>query len=338
MLKGSMEIFASAPCKAILFGEHYVVYGASALAVPIEPRNRAKFSDSSQPGAALCSSLGNAQIAPDFSFSGETRLSQFAAVAREICGKKTVPSCSVEFLPGVAIKGVGTSSSLGAAFASGLLEIMKKKQSPRKIFLAAQAGDLVAHEGKASGIDARSVAYGKPIIFQRKFLPPKFLARSAKFSLPQGCSLLLIDTFKVKKDNTAAMLAAFALSFGISTLPASTPEEKRKEVRAEFAPILKAAIAAKTPQELGKAMDDNHILLRMRRVSSQGIDSAVSSALSSGAYGAKLTGGGGEGGAAIALCDSARCQKISQEISDATGFACHTLSLASEGAKIDSSA
>jgi mevalonate kinase len=330
-----MEFFASSPCKAILFGEHYVVYGASALAVPIEPRNRVKFSDSGEQGIALRSTLGNARIAPDFSFSGEQSLAAFAAVAKEACGKKQPPSCCAEFLPSWSLKGVGTSSSLGAAFAAGLLSLAGKRASARKIFLASQAGDLVSHEGKASGIDARAVSYGKPMVFQRKFSPPKFSARSAKFSLPSGCSLILIDTFKGRKDSTAAMLANFALSFGINTLPAATPDEKRKEVRAEFAPILKSALAAKSAQELGKAMDDNHILLRMRRVSSQGIDSAVSAALSSGAYGAKLTGGGGVGGAALALCDAARCPQISQAICDATGFACHPLSLSADGAKVD---
>ncbi|MFA6329026.1 MAG: hypothetical protein WCY41_06300 [Candidatus Micrarchaeia archaeon] len=330
-----MEFFASAPCKAILFGEHYVVYGASALAVPIEPRNSVKFSDSSQPGIALHSSLGSARISPDFSFSGEPRLAQFAAVAQEACGKRPLPSCSAEFLPSWSLKGVGTSSSLGAAFAAGLLSLAAKRASARKIFLASQAGDIVAHEGKASGIDARTVAYGKPIIFQRKFSPPKFSVRSAKFSLPSGCSLLLIDTCKGNKGSTAATLAAFARSFGIATLPAATPEEKREEVRAEFAPVLKSALSARTAQELGKAMDGNHVLLRMRRVSSQGIDLAVSSALSAGAYGAKLTGGGGEGGAALALCGTAQAQRISQSVTDATGFACHLVSIAKEGAKTD---
>ena len=330
-----MEFFASAPCKAILFGEHYVVYGASALAVPIEPRNRVKFSDSSSQGIILNSSLGNAQIAPGFSFSGEPRLAAFTAVAREICGKTHMPGCRVEFFPSWGLKGVGTSSSLGAAFAAGLQKLAGKPASARKIFLSAQAGDLIAHEGKASGIDARAVSYGKPIVFQRKFSPPKFSTRSTKFSLPPGCSLILIDTYKEKKDSTAAMLAAFALSFGISTLPAATSDEKRKEVRAEFSPILKSALAAATAHELGKAMDDNHIMLRMRRVSSKGIDSAVSAALSAGAYGAKLTGGGGEGGAALALCDAVRSQQISQAIFEATGFACRPVSIAKDGARVD---
>jgi mevalonate kinase len=331
-----MELSASAPCKAILFGEHYVVYGAPALAVPIEPRNKVRLSSSETPGVALRSSLGMAHISPSFSFSGEQRLSMFAAAAKEACGRK-LPSCTAEFLPSWSIKGVGTSSSLAAAFAAGLLALSGRKPSARKIFLAAQAGDLVAHEGKASGIDARAVAFGKPIIFQRRFSPPKFSTRAAKFSPPPRCSLLLVNTFKGKRESTAAMLANFALSFGISTLPAATPEEKRKEVQQEFAPVLKAALAAKTPQALGKAMNDNHVLLRMRRVSSQGIESAVSSAISAGAHGAKLTGGGGEGGAVLALCDSARLQQISQSIAGSTGFACHPVSLASQGARIDAS-
>jgi mevalonate kinase len=275
-----------------------------------------------------------AHISPDFSFRGEPRLSMFTAAAKEACAKK-LPSCTAEFMPGWSIKGVGTSSSLAAAFAAGLLALSGRKPSARKIFLAAQSGDLVAHEGKASGIDARAVAFGKPVIFQRKFSPAKLSARPAKFSLPAGCSLLLIDTFKGRRDSTAAMLANFALSFSIATLPAATPEEKRKEVQQEFAPILKAALAAKTAKELGKAMDDNHVLLRMRRVSSQGIEAAVSAALSAGAHGAKLTGGGGEGGAAIALCDSARMQQASGAIAGSTGFACHPISLAKEGAKVD---
>jgi len=329
-----MDIFASAPCKAILFGEHYVVYGAHALAIPIEPRNRVRLSSSEAPGIALLSSIGNAHIAPDFSFSGEPRLAPYAAAAREACGKRP-PQCSAEFLPSWGMKGVGVSSSLGAAFAAGLLAFMGKKPNARKIFLASQSGDLIAHEGKASGIDARTVSYGKPVLFQRRFSPPKFSVRAAKFSFPPGCSLLLIDTFKGKRDSTAAMLASFARSFSIFTLPAATPEEKRKEVQSEFAPILKSALSAATAQELGKAMGDSHILLRMRRVSSQGIDAAVSAALSAGAYGAKLTGGGGEGGAALALCGTAQLQQISRAIAESTGFVCHPVSLAEEGARAD---
>jgi mevalonate kinase len=330
-----MDFTASAPCKAILFGEHYVVYGSQALAIPIEPRNIVKFSGSPLPGIGLRSSLGSAHISQGFSFSGEQSFLPYADVAREILGKAPLPSCSAEFLPSWRLKGVGTSASLAAAFAAGLLFLSKRKGNARKIFLASQSGDQVAHQGRASGIDAKAVSFGAPMLFRRKFSPQKFLCRALKFSLPAGSCLLLIDTFEGKKDSTALMLASFARSFSIDTLPDFVPKEKREEIMQEFSPIIKRALLASTPGELGKLMDDNHILLRMRKVSSGGIEKAISAAKSHGAYGAKLTGGGGEGGAVLALCSSESAQSVSRLISDSTGFACHVLSIAREGARKD---
>ena len=331
-----MGFFSSAPCKLILFGEHYVVYGSQALSIPIEPRNRLEFGPAAQgQGIVLTSSKGQGAISEIGGYAGSPELANYSAVAKEIFNGKRMPSCEVKFIPAWGLKGVGISSSFGAALAAGLLKISGKKPSVRKIFLATQAGDIVAHQGKASGIDAKTVAMGKPLLFQRKFMPPAYLVRSAKFKLPPGCSLLLIDTFSGKRDGTASMLAAFARSFGIVTLPQLLPEEKRKEVRAEFLPILTAALKEKTAEGMGKLMNDNHILLRMRGVSSPGIEKAVSCALKHGAYGAKITGGGGEGGAVLALCDSGKFLEISKRVAAESGFECHGVSLAEKGACVD---
>lgn len=331
-----MVFHSSAPCKAILFGEHYVVYGSQALSIPIEPRNRVEFWEGEEGnGICLASERGQGVISENGEYSGTPELANYSAVAREIFKGKRLPSCNVKFSPAWNLKGVGTSSSFGAALAAGLLKISGKKPSARKIFQAAQAGDLVAHQGKASGIDAKTVAMGKPLLFQRKFTPPAYSVRSAKFKLPPESSLLLIDTFAGKRDSTALALAAFARSFGITTLPQLLPEEKRKEVRAEFLPILTAALKEKTAGGLGKLMDDNHILLRMRGVSSAGIEKAVSCAIAHGAYGAKLTGGGGEGGAVLALCNGGKLAEISEKVAAETGFSCHPVSIASKGACVD---
>ena len=331
-----MGFFSSAPCKAILFGEHYVVYGSQALSIPIEPRNRVEFSECMMGGGiALFSDKGQGLISGNGGYSGEQELACYSAVANEIFKGEKIPSCTVKFLPAWNLKGVGTSSSFGAAFAAGLLNAVGKKAGARRIFLAAQAGDIVAHQGKASGIDAKTVAMGKPLLFQRRFAPPSYLVRSAKFKLPPESALLLIDTFAGKRDSTAAMLAAFARSFGIATLPQLLPEEKRKAVRAEFTPILAAALKEKTTEGLGKLMNDNHILLRMRGVSSPGIEKAVSCAIKHGAYGAKITGGGGEGGAVLALCGSGKLGGISERVAAETGFKCHSVSLATKGACVD---
>ena len=338
-----MEFFASAPCKAILFGEHYVVYGATALAIPIAPRNRVKFSSlgagqAARGGMLLHSSLGKGAIASGCAYAGENRLSPYAAVAREILRSAEPPPLVAEFLPAWSLKGVGLSASLYAAFAAGLLFAIGRKISPEAIFLSSQAGDLVAHGGRASGIDAKTVSAGKPLLFTRTFFPPSYEGKTAKFSLPAGTALVLIDTSKGKTDGTDAMLQSFARSFSISTSPQDASEEKREGVRAEYAPLFShvlEAMKAKDAKRLGEVMNENHALLARRGVSSPGINLAVSSALSAGAWGAKLTGGGGEGGAALALVSRKGARAFARKISKETGFACHAISLARQGAKID---
>lgn len=328
-----MAILASAPCKAILFGEHYVVYGASALSLPIEPRNSVQL----EPGGSsilVSSSLGKGEITQDFSYSGEPLLAPYAAVAREaLSGRKFIP-CSAKFFAAWPLKGAGISSSLGAAFAAGLLSLSGRKPSSRKIFSCAQAGDLIAHAGKASGIDAKTVSMGKPLLFRRDFATGKYPCRSVEFSLPQGASLIIIDTFSGTRGSTAESLSKFARSFGITTLPQLTSEEKRGEVQAEVSPLLKSALFEKTSEGLGKLMNDCHILLKMRGVSSPGIEKAISAALSCGAFGAKLTGAGGEGGAVIALVESQESSQICARVKEIAGFPAYPLALANAGAGV----
>jgi len=333
-----MRFVASAPCKAILFGEHYVVYGSPALALAIEPRNIIEFSSWDGDGIALKSSLGNGVIAPSGEYDGPSELGIFSDVAAAVFGKAPLPSCAVEFQLGWKLKGVGTSASLCAAFAAGLFKLAGRKAMPDEIFAAAQAGDLVAHGGRASGIDAKTVSYGCPLVFRRSFSPPAFNSSPSGFSLPTSCSLLLIDTNRGKKDGTGKMLEIFARQFGITGTPAEAKEEQRQKIRGEYAPLWKKiekSLAGASAKELGALMSENHALLKGRGMSSPGIEKAVSSAIAAGAYGAKLTGGGGEGGAVLALADKKDEKQIAAKVASSTSFECRTLSLAKKGAAID---
>ncbi len=335
-----MEFSASAPCKAILFGEHYVVYGSPALSIPIEPRNTVRFAGVPEAnlGMTMHSVYGVGIVLPDGKYTGPEELLIFAEVASKIFAGARMPDCRAEFVSAWKLKGVGISASLCAAFAAGLFRLAGKKAGPEEIFLAAQAGDLVAHGGRASGIDARTVSYGKPIVFRRSFAPPAFEGKPAGFSLPAGTALLLIDTNEGKKDSTGRMVGIFAGQFGISGTPQEAGEEKRAEVQEEYAPLWKRVLFAMRGSDaktLGQLMDGNHTLLKKRNVSSAGIEKAVSAAHSAGAYGAKLTGGGGEGGAVLVLCEKKNIARVASEITSATGFACHAISLASRGASAD---
>lgn len=329
---------ASAPCKCILFGEHYVVYGAPALSIAIGPRNSVEFSGGGKGGMALHSIYGDGLLSAGGRFSGPREQELYVAVAKHIFGAAPVPSCSVGFSAAWGLKGVGVSSSLCAAFAAGLFRMRGEKPSAGEIFAAAQSGDIVAHGGRASGIDAKTVSFGGALIFQRKFSPPAFDASPLKFKLPASSALLLIDTFAGKKSATAEMVAQFAKSFGIAKPPQELREEERAEVRREYEEAwgkVKPALAKADAKLLGSLMNENHALLKSRGVSSGGIEKAVSSALAAGAYGAKLTAAGGEGGAVLVLCEKKKEREMRKKIMAATGFACHPTELSSKGAHVD---
>lgn len=332
-----MEFSSSAPCKAILFGEHYVVYGSPALSLAIEPRNIVKFSDGAK-GVSLKSAIGEGRISGGGRYTGQRELSIYAEAARAVFGVGKMPDCTAEFLPAWKLKGVGTSASLCAAFAAGLYRLKGGKADAEAIFAAAQAGDLSAHGGRASGIDAKTVSHGTPLVFQRSFSPPAFNSSVAGFALPEGTALLLIDTNAGKKEGTSRMLEIFASQFGIRVPPSEAKEEQRRKIRNEYAPLwekIDAAMKGTDAETLGSLMDENHRLLKKRKMTSAGIEKAASAAIAAGAYGAKMTGGGGEGGAALALFDAKSIAAAAAKITAATGFACHALSLAKKGACAD---
>ncbi len=333
-----MEFSASAPCKSILFGEHYVVYGAPALSIAIEPRNRVEFCDAPGGAAVLQTIYGEGKILPSGEYSGPAAVSIYAEVARKIFGA-AIPAFSAEFFSAWKIKGAGASASLCAAFAAGCFRLAGRKASAEEIFAAAQVGDLLAHGGRASGIDAKTVSYGKPLVFRRSFSPMAYGSSPANFSLPPGCSFLLVDTNTGMKDTTAKLVESFAKTFGISFPPQDLPAEKRAEVLSDYEPVwerIEKAMKGASGKEWGAIMGGNHALLKARGVSSVGIERTIDAALSAGAYGAKLTGAGGNGGAVLVLCEAKLAEKISGALEEWPRFPSYPVSLASRGAAVDS--
>ncbi|MCX8195126.1 MAG: hypothetical protein N3G22_03420 [Candidatus Micrarchaeota archaeon] len=328
-----MKLICSAPAKAILFGEHYVVYGAPAISIAIEPRNSVLFSDRDK-NMLLRSKLGEARIMRDGEFVGPEELSPFGEVARKVFAGRHIPPYEVAFETALGVKGIGTSASLCCAFAAGLFHLSGKTPSQEELFLAAQAGDLAAHGGRASGIDVWTVISGKPMLFQKGLRPPSLTRQPISLSLPEGTCFLLVDTFKGKKESTSKMVEKFALQFGINVAPSQVGEDICNAICEEYRPVWKkllVAMKAKNARAFGEAMNENHALLRERGVSSEGIEMAISLAIANGAYGAKLTGSGGEGGAVLVFCKVGEKGKVVSALKEEGGFPSYQITIASKG-------
>lgn len=321
------RIKTSAPTKLILFGEHYVVYGAEAIAIPVDIRNSVSISTvGGEPKLEIETSKTEKNSSPEYEFL--QTLFQFIIENNNFELKETLHA-QIGF--GGAPKGMGNSASISAALALALFEYFGKKPTREELFEAVQVAEQIAHSGKSSGIDGHTVIDGKPISY-RRFEKPA--VRCAKIALPKGTSLLVVDTSKGKTSTTAEMVSKFAKNKKITKKPSELSSKEQEEICREYDELLKKIKKELredgSSEKLGKLMSENHQLLANAGVSDEGIEIAIQTCLEAGAYGAKLTGAGGEGGAVIALILSGKEKEVKKKIGEA-GFKALTAKLADRG-------
>ena len=293
---------ASAPGKAILFGEHAVVFGRPALAVPISDlRARASVEDSDQNEIRV--------VAPQT--DEEFRLSEAGpehplrrAIDLTLDALEVDPQglrISIDSEIPIAA-GLGSGAAVTVALIRALAahyghELSRERQSS----LAFDVEEL--HHGTPSGIDNTVIAFGRPVSFIRG-APPNLLEISETLQLVIG------DTGRTSP--TADAVAGVRMRRG----------ENRSEYEELFDEIADITVRAKTAlrqgklSELGSLMNQNHACLKKLEVSTPELDELVDSARAAGALGAKLSGAG-LGGVMLALVAEDQTATVSQALRDA---------------------
>ncbi|MCX8200236.1 MAG: hypothetical protein N3G76_02085 [Candidatus Micrarchaeota archaeon] len=303
----------SAPTKIILFGEHYVVYGAPALSVAVSQRREVLFEEITYAGKEKIEIINpvyneGGTIYPDGSSEGHRHVQMHAAIYKEVysraCGRLKGRAFRAEFLGGRIFKGMGGSSALGACIAKGLYEYAGINADKEEIFRCAQIGDEVDHGGRPSGIDARTVVYGGMIKFWKEFNPSRYNFEQMEIKLPKGTTILIVDTFRGVRCNTGDQVLLFARNNGITKKPDEMSAQERKRVTSRYGEIFDRAVEQLTkddgdPQQLAQLIAENHSLLKRYGMSTPVIEEAISIIMDNGGLGAKITGAGGEGGALI---------------------------------------
>ncbi|MDJ0656962.1 MAG: hydroxymethylglutaryl-CoA reductase, degradative [Xanthomonadales bacterium] len=287
--------------KAILMGEHAVVYGSHAIAAPIPLAVEAKVGDWDD-GIRLA--IPRWGVDHRLETDPEHRRSFEKPAARILEKLELIDQpMNIEVFPNLPrAQGLGGSAAVAVAIVRALDRHFRLGLSEAETNDLAFEGERIAH-GNPSGIDNAVATYGQMLLFRRGD-PPLV----EQLELPKPISMVIGMTGV--ESLTAKMVARVRSGW----------EQSRRIYDRIFNEIdqltLRAleALRAYELERVGQLMNVGQGLLNALQVSSWEIEELVQIARDNGALGAKLTGAGG-GGSIIALCpeDPAKVAKAIEE-------------------------
>jgi mevalonate kinase len=286
-----MPVISSSACaKLILLGEHAVVYGQPALAIPfsglkvrcvIEPwingptgtlQIKARELQLNQP----------LQVLPEDNF-----LRKAVELVLAELGVSQTPTCKLTIYSDIPISaGLGASAAIAVAAMRALSAFLGHPLEKETLNRLAFETERLMH-GNPSGIDNTVIVYEQPILFRK--------GEVIEFVYPSKNLHFLIADSGIKKA-TADTVAYLA----------QQRERNPQFIEAALAEIGRIALFGRKAFEqgdlsaLGDAMNANQALLKQLDLSCEALEKLIVAARQAGALGAKLTGGG-KGGNMLAL-------------------------------------
>ena len=274
--------------KVILFGEHFVVHGVPGIVSAIDSSTDAEVKKAAK-GLNVKDERKTAK-----GYGEEKRLQQIESIERMLKAMDLDPQTPLDIwiggtLPGFS--GLGASAASSVAIARAINEELNLNLTNERINAIAYEGEK-AYAGNPSGIDNTAATYGGLMWFKKNPVGGSDLVE--KIHIRKPVEIVIGSTGKVA--NTKAMVEGVA--------------ERKKKDPQKYDPLFKQAeslaiagrkaLEAGELKKVGDLMNENHRILQEIGVSSKELDLLVDMARKQGAFGAKLTGGGG-GGCMVAL-------------------------------------
>ncbi len=275
---------AAAAAKLILFGEHAVVYGRHALALPI-------------PDAVTATAVASDELRvsiPDWDVDERVsdNVSAIGKALQLIVGELGIASRpqSIELRSSVPLgMGLGSSAALAVAIVRALDRSLQLGLDDARVNAIAFECEKLAH-GTPSGIDNTLATFGKPILFSNA---EELCVEEIALAAPPP----IVIAYGIQRGSTAEQVAGVRSRYERMTNRYEALFNEMDAVALAGA----AALRAGDFDELGALMNIAHGLLAAIEVSTAELDAMVAVARAAGAAGAKLTGAGG-GGSIVALC------------------------------------
>ena len=296
-------ISASAPGKAILFGEHAVVYGRPAIAVPvqdIQARALVMAEPRAAPGRVRIQAPRIGQDADLDALPLDDPIAMAVRLVFSTLGIARLPACTVRITSTIPIAaGLGSGAAVSVAVLRAVSSFAGHPLSAEQVSALAYEVEK-RHHGTPSGIDNTVITYARPVFFVRG-------QPVETFDLSAALTLVIGDT----GISSPTALAVGDLRRRWQAQP--DPYEAIFDAVGEIVHTARRALQDGDVAALGPLMNDNHTWLQRMGVSCPELDRLVEAARDAGASGAKLSGGG-RGGNMIALATAQTAQAIAERL------------------------
>jgi len=294
--------------KAILFNEHFVVHGVPGIVSAIDSAADAEVKKGAK-GINVTDERTGAK-----GYAEKKKLQQLESIGRMLKAMNMDPQqVAIDIwlggnLPGFS--GLGASAASSVAIARAIAEEFELDLPDEKINDIAYEAEK-AYAGNPSGIDNTAAIFGGLIWFKKNLSGGSNTIET--LSIREPVEIVIGNTGIVA--NTKAMVA------GVGERKKQNPEKygaifKQAENLAHKG---RKALEAFDLRKVGELMNENHRLLQEIEVSCKELDYLVELAREQGAFGAKLTGGGG-GGCMVALTPEKDMQEAVAAAMENEGF------------------
>ena len=293
---------AYAPGKAILFGEHAVVYGRPAIALPVtQVRAQAAVEDGGSGITIVAPDLGRRYLVGPAPL--DDPLAHAVRITLAHLGLGLNQDLTITLTSTIPLgRGLGSSAAISAALVRALARHFGQDLPAQELSALVYETEVI-HHGTPSGVDNTVVAYEQPVTFVRG-QPIERLRVGAPLCLALADTGVASSTREVVGDLRRAW----------------ERDQPRYEWLfdqiGEISRRARRAIEEGDPGVVGRLMDGNHALLQAMGVSSPELDALVEAARAAGALGAKLSGAG-RGGTMIALVGPGARARVEEALREA---------------------
>ncbi len=315
-------ISASAPAKAILLGEHAVVYGQPAIAIPLpQMRTRAMIlATPNEPAGRVQIASPAIDLEADYADLAETDpIQKSITLVAEHFGIKSLPAMKILINSNIPVSsGLGSGASVSVALLRALSTFLGHPLSDAQVSGYAFEVEKI-HHNTPSGIDNTVITYEKALIYERgkalqflQVLEPfeLIIANSGEHSTTHQTVSMVRHDF----NQDPALYESYFKNIG-------------DLVNRAVACLEKGSMTG-----LGHLMNENQVILKKMRLSTPKLDALIDSGMQAGAFGAKLTGGGG-GGCILSLVDATSKENVKSALKAASATDIFQVKIASKEEK-----